>query len=186
MSKSTPPADGAALRVSLLPEPDEAEAQHCERLAARHQANNRELADDLLRSADRARNPATGCRPGKRVLTGQGHCRVEEGGTLTPLERPEDVQQRREMLAGWEAAAREADRRIAAEDAIAARRQGTFMPAARRTPAARPAARRPRRRSGASSRDGPDGESDEPPPARGRPDAPDDLARALDSLGDRP
>ena len=130
--------------VSLLPEPDEAEAQHCERLATRHEANHPELADDLLRSADRVRHPGKRCRPGKRVLTDQGVCRVEEGATLTPLERPEDVRRRREMLAGWEVAARESDRRIAAEDAIAGRRQGTFAPAARRTPAARPAARRPR------------------------------------------
>ena len=136
--------EGAGEGVSLLGEPDEAEAQHCERLAARHEADNPELAGDLLRSADLARHPGKRCRPGKRVQTDQGRCRVEEGGTLTPLERPEDVRRRREMLAGWEVAARESDRRIAAEDAIAGKRQGTFAPAARRTPAARPAARRPR------------------------------------------
>lgn len=177
----------AAERVTLLPEPDEAEAQHCERLAARHQANNRELADDLLLSADRARNPATGCRPGKRVLTDQGHCRVEEDGQLTPLERPEDVQQRRAMLSGWEAAARESDRRIAAEDAIAARRQCSFAPAARRTPAARPAARRPRARRTASSRAGPSGGDDPPglpPPPSRRPDLARELAATRLALAD--
>ena len=171
--------------IALLPEPDEAKAEHCERLAARHEPRSPEAAD-LRRCADLARNPATACRPGARVMTGRGLCLVGQDGQLTTLERPEDVQQRRAMLAGWEAAARESDRRIAAENAIDAKRQGTFAPAGRRTPASRPAARRPRRRSGASSRDGPDGESDEPPPARGRPDAPDDLAHALDSLGDRP
>jgi len=136
--------EGAGEGVSLLPEPDEAEAQHCERLAARQEANHPELRDRLRSSADRLRHPAKHCRPGTHVLTDLGRCRVEEGGALTPLERPEDVRRRREMLAGWEVAARESDRRIAAEDAIAGRRQGTFAPAARRTPAARPAARRPR------------------------------------------
>jgi len=163
--------EGAGEGVTLLPEPDEAEAQHCERLATRQEANHPELADDLLRSADRLRHPGKRCRPGKRVLTDQGVCRVEEGATLTPLERPEDVQRRREMLAGWEVAARESDRRIAAEDAIAGRRQGTFAPAARRTPAARPAARRPRTSGsrGSSRGDDPDLDGGEPPPAPGEP-----------------
>jgi len=157
--------------VSLLPEPDEAEAQHLEREAARQEARRPELADDLRRSADLARHPAKHCRLGKRVLTDQGLCRVEEGGALTPLERPEEVRRRREMLAGWEVAARESDRRIAAEDAIAAKRQGSFAPAARRMPAPRPAARRTRARR-TRTRAGPSGDDDpgEPAPPSRRPD----------------
>lgn len=163
----------------LLPEPDVAEAERLEALAARHEGQRPELAADLRRSADLARHPARNCRPGTRVLTDRGLCRVETDGSCTALERQDDVRRRRERLAGWPAAAREADRRIAAEDAIAARRQGTFAPAARRTPAARPAARRPRARRTASSRAGPSG-GDDPP---GLPPPPPRRPQALEALG---
>jgi len=107
------------------------------------------------------------------VLRKDGWHVVDDDDRLTRCEEdPEFKRQRKELLSdeAWERSARESDRRIAVEDAIAGRRRTVFAPAARRTPAARPAARRPRTSgSRGSSRAGPDGESDDPEPGEARP-----------------
>lgn len=114
--------------------------------------------------------------PGRRVCRTDGvYVAGDDGRLRRVVEDPEVVRRRRALACDddlWERSARAADRRIAAEDAIAAKRRGAFAQTARRTPAARPAARRPRaRRTTSASRDGPDDGDGEPEPAQGRPEA---------------